>query len=258
MTERTPHDRAFASDVDEFDRNIYATGKGKVREAVLRADLAHLIQHPEPLRVLDVGAGLGQVNSWFAAAGHEVTHTDISDDMVAKAQARHHALGLADRYRYHVADLQSLSALLANETFDVVLCHAVLEWLAKPYAALSLLEQHVASGGWLSLMFYNIHAKRMANMVYGNFDYVANDLQVKKKVRFSPNHPLDPTAVLSRMQQYPLTLFCHSGVRCFHDYLRPPEFDFEKLLQLELRYRQQEPYRALGRYQHTLFKKESL
>lgn len=257
MSTRKPTDRAFATHVDEFDRNIYATGKGKIREAVLAADLSVLIHSARSLRVLDIGAGLGQVNTWFAAAGHAVTHIDISEDMVEKARARHHALGLAAHYQYHVADMQSLDKILSDQQFDVVLCHAVLEWLAKPFAALPLLAKRVASGGWLSLMFYNIHAKRMANMVYSNFDYVANDLQVKKKVRFSPNHPLDPGEVLARMQQFPLTLFSHSGVRCFHDYIRPPEFDFEKLLQLELRYRHQEPYRALGRYQHTLFKKES-
>lgn len=256
MSPRNPQDRAFATDVDEFDRNIYATGKGKIREAVLAADLNALIHSARPLRVLDIGAGLGQVNTWFAAAGHDVIHTDISQDMVDKAKLRHQALGLSERYHYYVADLQSLESIVPDQEFDVVLCHAVLEWLAQPFAALPLLAKCVAAGGWLSLMFYNVHAKRMANMVYSNFDYVANDLQVKKKVRFSPNHPLDPGAVLARMQQFPLTLFRHSGVRCFHDYIRPPEFDFEKLLQLELRYRHQEPYRALGRYQHTLFRKE--
>ena len=51
-------------------------------------------------------------------------------------------------------------------------------------------------GGVLSLMFYNIDAKRFSNIVYGNFNYVLRDLAYKKKVSLSPQNPLDPRAVL--------------------------------------------------------------
>ncbi|WP_241971690.1 methyltransferase domain-containing protein [Aliidiomarina sanyensis] len=257
MTSKKSKDRVFDSDVMQFDRNIYASGKGKIREAVLHADLRFLIQHPSPLRVLDIGGGLGQLNREFARAGHSVVHTDLSAEMVEAARQRHTDEGLVAHYEYHVAGLQNLDAVLADQTFDIVLCHAVLEWLAEPFAALASIQKWVRPAGWLSLMFYNLHAKRMANMVYGNFDYVTNNLQVRKKVRFSPNQPLDPNSVIQRMEQFPLSLYAHSGVRCFHDYLRPAEFNLAQLIPLELAYRQQEPYRALGRYQHLLYKKES-
>jgi len=273
--EQANRDRAFNDDVSRFQQNIYATAKGRIRQAVLQADLGFLLEQPN-LTVLDVGAGIGQVNSEFARAGHRVVHTDISVEMVASAQDFHRDQGLAEQYEYYACALQQLSQSLGERQFDVVLCHAVFEWLEDPLSALPALIERVKVGGWLSLMFYNQHAQRMANMVYGNFAYVQAGLKVKKKVRFSPNSPLTPEHVLSRIQQYPLTLYRHSGVRCFHDYLREPTHqaiyqerrgttqltataqhlqNSPELIALELKYRNTEPYRQLGRYQHLLLRR---
>ncbi|MGL4446490.1 MAG: tRNA uridine 5-oxyacetic acid(34) methyltransferase CmoM, partial [Shewanella sp.] len=45
------------------------------------------------------------------------------------------------------------------------------------------------------------------------------------------------------------------GVRVIHDYLKKnqaADFDYAKLLQMELEYSQREPYLSLGRYVHFL------
>ena len=248
-------DRSFASDVSRFEKNIYQTSKGRIRQAVLAADLAALISSPGPLRVLDIGAGLGQVNQLFAAAGHQVTHTDIASEMVEQAKLVHTEAGLGERYQYLSASLQALPDQLVGQTFDVILCHAVFEWLAEPERALALIKPLMAAGGWLSLMFYNRQAKEMANLIYGNFDYVRAGLQVKKKVRFSPQQPLDISRVYGWALAQGLTLYKHSGVRCIHDYLRVlDDQQRDDLIQMELDYRQREPFRQFGRYQHFLLR----
>ncbi|RUO44024.1 SAM-dependent methyltransferase [Aliidiomarina taiwanensis] len=248
-------DRIFSKDATKFAQNIYATRKGRVREAVLKEDLAFLLQHASPLHVLDAGAGLGQVNQWFAEAGHRVLHLDGAEDMVASARQRHAQAGLSQQYEYRVAPLQSLGEEPLQ--FDLVCCHAVLEWLADPFAALQVLSSKVAPGGWFSLMFYNRTAKLMANMTYGNLDYVLAGLQVKKKVRLSPQRPLEIPQVKNWLSQLPLTVVQHSGIRCFNDYIKEAErIDEQELIALELQYRRAEPYRSLGRYQHLLLRKE--
>lgn len=252
-----PHDRAFVDDVARFEKNIYQTSKGVIRQAVLAADLAALIASEKPLRVLDVGAGIGQVNQLFARQGHQVVHTDIAPQMVQAAQQAHQQAGLCTQYRYEVAGLQALPERLAGQTFDVILCHAVLEWLAQPERALATLRPLLAEQGWVSLMFYNRRAKEMANLVYGNFDYVRAGLEVKKKVRFSPQRPLYIEHVKDWALAQQLTVFKHSGVRCIHDYLREREDQArDDLVAMELLYRQQDPFRQLGRYQHLLLRSE--
>lgn len=256
---RNQGDRAFTNDVARFQKNIYQTGKGRIRHAVLQADLAALINSPIPLRVLDIGAGIGQVNQLFAAAGHHVVHSDISAEMVDAARSAHHEAGLSAQYTYVTASLQQLPdvlrAELAEPQFDVVLCHAVLEWLAEPSRALALIKPMIKAHGWLSLMFYNKHAKAMANLVYGNFEYVRAGLRVKKKVRFSPHNPLTIKQVQGWSAAQNLTICQHSGVRCIHDYLRElNDQSRDDLIDMELHVRQQEPFRQFGRYQHFLLR----
>lgn len=246
-------DQSFAGLTDKFAKSIYATAKGQIRLAVLARDLAPLYQQERPLRVLDVGGGIGQFSEYFARHGHQVVHTDIAEDMVQAARQRHKEAKLDDQYSYHCASLQELPSLLSGEQFDVILCHAVLEWLAEPAEALPLLKELLKPSGHLSLMFYNRDAKLMANMVFGNFDYVEADLQVKKRVRMSPQQPIAPKDMESWLAANELKVEQRTGVRCFHDYLRDRSTardQFNQLLRLELRYNQQQPFTALGRYQH--------
>lgn len=248
-------DRHFSGDAERFASNIYATLKGQIRLAVLQADLQSLGHTLPPGHVLDAGAGLGHASELFVRAGHQVVHAEPASDMREAARARHQAAGLAHGYQYRDWTIQQLP----EGQYPVVLCHAVLEWLADPAEALHRLVAQVAPGGWLSLMYYSRQAKVMANLVYGNFPYLERGLAAPKKVRFSPQQPLAPEQVNAWLAQEPLTLMVHSGVRCIHDFLRHPErVNAEELVRMELAYRRQEPYRQLGRYQHLLLRKEQV
>ncbi|KFZ31973.1 hypothetical protein IDSA_04660 [Pseudidiomarina salinarum] len=252
MSKKITSDQSFAGIGKKFSRNIYDTAKGKIRLAVLERDLQDLIKAEKPLKVLDIGAGLGQFSERLAAAGHQVVHTDIAADMVEAAQARHQELQLSEQYHYYVAPLQELPQLLQQQHYDLVLCHAVLEWLADPESAIRLLKGFLKPEGTLSLMFYNRDAKILANVIYGNFDYVEAGLEVKKKVRLSPQRPVAPADVERWLQDSELRINARTGVRCFHDYLRNQDDQqrFEQLLGLELKYNRQSPFNQIGRYLH--------
>lgn len=245
-------DRNFDNIAAKFGRNIYDTTKGKVRQQVLLRDLGQLAILQQPCRILDVGAGQGQMALQLAAMGHQVLLTDISAEMLATAQQT--ALKLNLNAEFQQVSLSEL-VLQHQQRYQLILCHAMLEWLAEPQLAIAQLKQLLVPGGIVSLMFYNKDAKRLSNIIYGNFAYVAADMQVKKKVRLSPQNPLQPNEVLTWCQDAGFRLITKTGVRCFHDYLRNPEqqqTQFEQLLALELEYNQIEPYASLGRYQHLL------
>ncbi|MFC3032012.1 methyltransferase domain-containing protein [Pseudoalteromonas fenneropenaei] len=250
-------DKSFDSIANKFSRNIYGTAKGQIREAVLQRDLQAEIPwlgQDGSKRILDVGGGQGQLALFLAGLGHHVTLIDISEDMLAIANKRAAELGLSERLETIHAPLQALATLSLGK-FDLVLCHAVLEWLVDQQAAVALLKDALQPTGYLSLMYYNKDAKRLANILYGNFDYVQADLKVKKKVSLNPNQPLDPKAVALWLQQLNLTVISKTGVRCFHDYMRDQEkaaTAFEQLLAFELEYNQQEPYASIGRYTHLV------
>lgn len=246
-------DRIFHADSKKFAKNIYDTRKGRLRELILQTDL-HFLYEQEGLQLLDIGAGLGQVNQWFAEQGHKVTHLEASQDMIEAAKIRHAQAGLSAQYTYLHQPLQALET--QTQTYDLVLCHAVLEWLEDPFTAIRFAVQAMKPGGWLSLMFYNRAAQKIVNMAYGNLDYVAAGLVVKKKVRFSPKKACHIDEVKNWLTQFPVDIIKHSGVRCFNDYIKSKTPIDEALLsQLELEHRRTEPYRSLGRYQHFLLRK---
>lgn len=250
------NDRNFDSIAHKFQQNIYATTKGRLREKVLQRDLSELPILTTPTQILDVGAGQGQLALWLAAQGHQVHLSDVSAEMLAMAQQAAAEQGLLARTQFSHAPMQDLLGNVVAH--PLVLCHAVLEWLASPHEAIADLWQLTAPGGWLSLMFYNVDAKRFSNIVYGNFNYVLRDLAYKKKVHLSPQNPLDPAQVLQWCLQQGFELHSKTGVRCFHDYLRDRSeqvSEFDKLLEVELRFNRQEPYASLGRYQHLLLRK---
>lgn len=246
-------DRSFDGIAAKFSRNIYNSTKGKLRQLVLLRDLAELEVLQQPCQILDVGAGQGQLALALAAQGHSVHLTDISAQMLqlAQQQATEQELKQLTFSQTGLAEL----AATHQQQYKLVLCHAMLEWLAQPELAIGQLRKLVAPGGVLSLMFYNKDAKRFGNILFGNFDYVAADFQVKKKVSLNPQHPLSPQDVLRWCDEAGFSLLAKTGVRCFHDYLQDrsqQQSHFEQLLALELQYNRTEPYASLGRYQHVL------
>jgi S-adenosylmethionine-dependent methyltransferase len=246
-------DRSFDGIAAKFKRNIYDSSKGQLRQQVLLRDLSELSILRQSTAILDVGAGQGQLALALAAQGHNVHLTDISAEMlqIARQTAAQQALTNVSFEQIGLADL----AAAQSRRYRLILCHAMLEWLAQPEQAIAQLKQLLTPGGVLSLMFYNKDAKRFGNILFGNFDYVAADFQVKKKVSLNPQNPLPPEEVRHWCQQAGFRLLSKTGVRCFHDYLRERNLQsshFEQLLALELQYNRTEPYASLGRYQHLL------
>lgn len=248
-------DRNFDSIAAKFQRNIYQTTKGQLRQAILLRDLAssHDLQRPE--QILDVGAGQGQLALALAAQGHHVTLADISAEMLQLARQTAYKAGLEQQLKFAHCSLQQL--VEQRYQAPVVLCHAMLEWLAEPEQAVTQLARLTQAGGLLSLMFFNLDAQRFGNVLYGNFEYVAQGLTGTKTVPLSPQNPLRPDEVLRWCQQAGFKLELKTGVRCFHDYLREPSMQqsrYQQLLEVELKYNQIEPYASLGKYMHFLLR----
>jgi SAM-dependent methyltransferase len=103
-------------------------------------------------RVLDVGCGVGRWSRLLAARGAQVLGVDLSPTMIAEAQKRAAAAGVADRCRFQVRDLAKLDL---GEGFDLVLGVTVLQHIIDPAAlrtALEAMTTHLAPGGRMILL----------------------------------------------------------------------------------------------------------
>ncbi|WP_454254600.1 methyltransferase domain-containing protein [Pseudomonas sp. Marseille-Q8238] len=243
-------DRHFDELATRFAEKIYGGAKGAIRLAVLQADLKETL--PErPLRVLDIGAGLGHMSLWLAERDHQVTLAEPAAPMLEGARQRFAEAGITATFIQ--APWQELLGQL-DQPYDLVLCHAVLEWLAEPHAILPVLHQLTVPGGWLSLAFYNKDALIYRNLLKGHFRKLRKARFAGEGQSLTPQQPLDPRELATQLDGH-WTVETKSGVRVFHDYM-PVEFqakaDLTDLLEMELAHRRHPTFAGLGRYQHWM------
>ncbi len=133
-------DRNFDDIAEKLSQNIYGTTKGRLRKAILWQALERLLLNlPEvPLRVLDAGGGEGQISCDMAARGHKVLLCDLSAEMISRARHRAEKLGVSDNMQFEQVPIQSITRHL-DKPVDLVLFHAVLEWVAEPETILCTL-----------------------------------------------------------------------------------------------------------------------
>ncbi len=254
----TISDQNFDDRKSTFKNNIYGTSKGVIREAVLMRDLRALIGQKSNLRILDIGGGQGQVALQLAKQGHDVTLTDISDEMLSLAMKAAEEQGICNVTfgKHSVHDLPEQ----LNKQFDLVLCHAVFEWLEKPEQAFKVLQDMCKDDGAISFMFYNKAGQILSNLVYGNFDYIKAGMKAKKVVKLNPQSSLHFDEVKEWLVRDNLEILIQSGVRCFHDYMRDIDkwqSDLPNILAMELEYSQQAPFNQISRYIHLVLKKNN-
>lgn len=243
-------DRNFDDIADHFAKKVYGGLKGQIRLAVLERDLqAHLPN--ERLSVLDVGAGLAQISLGLACT-HKVIISDISTNMINKAKATASELGVSPTFI--VSPYQELGSQLGEQKFDLILCHAVLEWLSDPADIMAFFGRYLAEGGMLSLCFYNPASIIYRNLIMGNFYQLDNPKPADQK-SLTPNNPVPLATVESWLAEQGYTVLCKSGIRVFSDYAplkRGGLTNADDVVAMELKYSQTHPFWQMGRYLHVL------
>lgn len=276
-------DRNFDDLADRFRRNIYGSLKGEVRLNVIERDFkAHIpeyFQDCSDRSVLDVAAGEARFSSRLAQGGCRLTVNDISEKMLGYARenieqclstAKHNTTcGISDpacfqqdylnRIHFVHAPLQELSDICVQRDlplqYDLIICHALMEWMAEPESLPLYLKKMLKPEGYLSLTFYNYDGLAFKNLLRTNFRKFEYDGFKPHKGSLTPIHPQKPQHVRSIFEKNGFEIISRSGIRVFHDYILDPqqrERDADGLLARELEYSQREPFWQMARYIHYL------
>lgn len=129
---------------------IYTHGH---HETVLRShstrDIANSAAYLRPhltgdTRLLDVGAGPGSITVDFAGVVAHVTATEIDEDALSLSRDLAASRGLAN-LDFAVEDVHALT--FADDSFDVVHAHQVLQHVGDPVQALREMRRVAAPGG---------------------------------------------------------------------------------------------------------------
>ena len=255
----------FESSAETFDAAIYGTSKGYIRLGVLWEDLCQAVPDLETgkLSVLDVGGGMGQISLRLAHLGHHVVLVDPSEEMLDRVRESVQRENLNERVTVVHSTAQDLSQHI-KDTFDLVLCHAVLEWVASPGELIRALSTFVNPNGRLSLMFYNHHAAVFRSVLRGDFERFAT-AEAAQRVEQSPPKSggadtisgargLSAQTVTHLLNECGFEVASRAGVRIFHDHV-PDHLKREQLptlLQLEKNYRHIEPFASLAQHIHLV------
>ncbi|MFC3852834.1 methyltransferase [Salinispirillum marinum] len=248
----TGQDISFSHLLARFKKNIYQSRKGEVRMALVLRALAPYLSVRPALTVLDAAGGLGQMTHAFAHAGHAVTYNDLSAEMLTEAQ--HLLASSAPKEGRVSAWVQGPLQTLTGE-FDLVLGHAVLEWMVDPEEGIRALCDRVKPGGHLSVLFYNAESIRFKNLIKGNLYKVARGTLAGDGKGLTPISPLDAATIESALSRAGMQVDERYGVRCFTDFMWPMFKDNPKLedqIEWEWVLGLRDDYRAFARYQHFI------
>ncbi len=260
---------------ERFCDRIYGKEKGRIRLARLWASMNdHIpgLSMPHtpfssntapnmPLEIIDLGGGAGHMSLLLCELGHRVTLVEPAADMVELAHQR-----LSDYLETGQVTIVSGNLFTAFEKgqisrlhYDLVVFHAVLEWLPEPSKAYPYLKQALKPGGYLSLMFYNRNAIAIKNLLKGNF------YRVKRAAldggwggdpgSLTPISPLNPEEVYAQLIAEGFILKAKTGIRSFYDYM-PKKVQQsrsrEDVIELEALFSEQEPFISMSRYIHVV------
>jgi 2-polyprenyl-6-hydroxyphenyl methylase/3-demethylubiquinone-9 3-methyltransferase len=140
----------FTDDTENFAANYSI--KPSFRDRLHLFESAVRRAASPPAKVLDFGCGPGVIASAIARMGFEVLGTDGSEGMVSRCNQEVSAEGLGN-LRFEVMDASA--ANFAAESFDVIVCSSVLEYLPDDKYILEVLVGSLREGGTLIISVPN-------------------------------------------------------------------------------------------------------
>lgn len=249
----------FDTRLDAFQQ-WQASPWGRLRYSVTEANLLrHLDSTPQ--RVLDVAGGNGVEAVRLATRGHEVTVLDPAGAMLSDAKQRAEALDVADRLHVVQAGAEDAPELFGADSFDVVLCHNLLQYVEDRRAVLRAIMAPLRENGLLSVLAPNADSDPMRTAIRRldprrALDELDSDLSYVDL--FDIDLPACTAAeTMGHLTELGFGLIMRYGVRCVCDYIvdderkSDPAF-FAELERLELVMADRMPYLLTARFFHLV------
>jgi len=126
----------FENDASRYAAYL-ATPEGRLRADLAFANLQEFLPASagvNSLRALDLGCGTGVAAVRLARLGIHVTLLDSSATMLALAERTIVEAGVSDKITVKRGDAAQLADIFQTGSFDIILCHNLLEYVDDPGA----------------------------------------------------------------------------------------------------------------------------
>lgn len=235
------------------------TPEGRLRSDLSFDNLKDFLapaQAENSLRALDVGSGTGATAVRLARLGMHVTLLDSAPAMLDIARRAVHEAGVTDKVVLQHGDATRLADLFPAKSFDVIVCHNVLEYLDDPIAALGGIARALRdSSAILSILVRNRAGEVLkAAIQKGDLAVAESSLTAEfgqESLYGGRLRLFTPDSLHGMLKEASLTVIAERGVRVVSDYL-PSQIsrsaEYERILQLERKISCRPEYAGVARY----------
>ncbi len=245
MAAKTESER-FQSGADKYAAYL-ETPEGRLRFDLAFANLQELLPPPQAtrsLRALDLGCGTGATGVRLARLGIHVTLLDSSPAMLDIAQRAAREAGVTEKIVLKHGDATQVADLFPMGSFDIVLCHNILEYVDHPSAVLSAAAQVMrcdSTGiGILSILVRNWAGEVFkAGIQEGDLGAAEHNLTAEwghESLYGSRVRLFTADSLRTMLKVASLGVTAERGVRIISDYL-PPQVsrsaEYERIFELE-------------------------
>jgi S-adenosylmethionine-dependent methyltransferase len=255
---------------DDFER--FRAGAAKYAayletpEGRLRLDLAFanlqdfLPRATRSLLALDLGCGTGAIAVRLARLGLHATLLDASEPMLDLAMRAAREVGVTDRIAMKHGDAAQLANLCPAGSFDLILCHNILEYVDDPFSVLRSAARALRNPSSIISVLVRNQAGEVLKAAIQDGDLAATEHNLTAewgheslyggRVRLFTAESLQ-----AMLRESSLAVTAERGVRVLSDYLPlkvSRNDEYERILQLEHKLGRRPEFAAVARYTHCL------
>ena len=256
MTAKADSER-FRSGANQYAAYL-ETPEGRLRSDLAFANLQDFLplQAQPSLGALDVGCGAGATAVRLAQLGIHVTLVDSSPAMLDFAKRTAQEAGVMDRVIVKHGDAAQLADLFHPRSFDVILCHNILEYCDDPAAVLRSAARALRDpSSIISVLVRNRAGEVLkAAIQAGDLSAATDSLTAEwgQESLYGGRVRLFSSDSLRAMfTEASLAAIAERGVRVLADYL-PSRIsrsaDYERIFELERKLGSRPEYAAVARY----------
>lgn len=252
-------DERFKSGAERY-ANYLETPEGRLRLDLAFTNVQEFLPHAGALRALDIGGGTGAIAARLAQLGIHVTLLDSSQPMLNLAERAAREAGVAEKVVLKHGDAGQLETWFEPRSFDLILCHNILEYVDDPGAVLKRAAQLLRSASSVISVLVRNQAGEVLKAAIQQGDLAAADHNlaaecVNESLYGGEARLFAPVSLRAMLEAASLEIAATRGVRVISDYL-PQKIsrrdEYERILDLERKLGRRPEFAAIARYTHCL------
>lgn len=255
----------FESGADKYAAYL-RTPEGRLRLDLAFANVQEFLpKDTRSLRALDLGAGTGATAVRLAQLGFHVSALDASPPMLDLVKRAAQEAGVTEKIELKHGDAAEIAKLFSPGSFDVILCHNILEYVDEPSVVLRSAAGMLRDASSIVSVLVRNQRGEVLKAAIKNGDLAAaekslaaewgNESLYGGRVRL-----FTAEGLRVMMSEASLTVITERGVRVMSDYLPSSisrDDEYQRIFDLESKLGRRSEFAAIARYTHCLARRTS-